>query len=78
MTARCELPWLAVSKNGRGEFHNQETMQGTTALVRLVLSDIKPESFQFEEAFSLDGGKTWKANSIGKQTRITGESDQAH
>jgi hypothetical protein len=68
-------PLVGGFKNGRGEFYGRDNFQGTELLVRLVISDIKPASFQFEQALSLDGGKTWKANGIGKETRIADESD---
>jgi len=51
-------------RNGRGEFYNQEDLDGRAILVRFIFSDITPSAFAFEQAFSADGGKTWEANWI--------------
>jgi hypothetical protein len=56
-------------KNGRGEFYNQDTLNGRSILVRFVISDITEKSCRFEQAFSADGGKTWEVNWIAVDTR---------
>jgi hypothetical protein len=63
-------PTVGEFKNGRGEFYNQETLNGRAILVRFVISDITPNSCRFEQAFSDDGGKTWEVNWIATDTRI--------
>jgi hypothetical protein len=55
-------PMSGEFKNGRGEFFNQESLNGRAIYVRFVFSDITPASFRFEQAFSGDGGKTWEVN----------------
>jgi len=35
-----------------------------------VISDVKPDSARFEQAFSADGGKTWEVNWIAVDTRV--------
>jgi len=62
-------PTIGEFKNGRGEFYDQETLNGRTILVRFVISDITPDSCHFEQAFSDDGGKTWEVNWIATDTR---------
>lgn len=62
-------PTVGQFKNGRGEFLDQETWNGRAILVRFVISDIKPNSCHFEQAFSDDGGKTWEVNWIADDTR---------
>jgi hypothetical protein len=57
-------------KNGRGEFFDQEAINGRTILVRNVWSDISADSCRFEQAFSDDGGKTWEVNWVAVDTRI--------
>lgn len=57
-------------KNGRGEFYNQELFNGRAIFVRFIFSDITANSFQFEQAFSSDGGKTWEANWIATFSRV--------
>jgi hypothetical protein len=63
-------PTVGEFKNGRGEFYNQEDFNGRMILTRFVISDIKPDSCHFEQAFSDDGGKTWEVNWIADDTRI--------
>ncbi|HLM00146.1 MAG TPA: hypothetical protein VK400_03760 [Pyrinomonadaceae bacterium] len=63
-------PTIGGFKNGRGEFYNQETLNGRAIFVRFVISDITPDSCRFEQAFSDDGGRTWEVNWIATDTRI--------
>jgi len=67
-------PTIGEFKNGRGEFFDQETLNGRAIFVRFVISDITPNSCRFEQAFSDDGGKTWEVNWIATDTRVTNES----
>ena len=71
-------PTIGDFRNGRGEFCDQETLNGRTILVRFVISDITPNSCHFEQAFSDDGGQTWEVNWIATDTRVKDESDKAH
>jgi len=64
------IPTIGEFKNGRGEFYDQETLNGRAILVRFVISDITPNSCHFEQAFSDDGGKTWEVNWIATDTRV--------
>jgi hypothetical protein len=70
-------PTIGEFKNGRGEFYDQETLNGRSILVRFVISDITPSSCRFEQAYSDDGGKTWEVNWTATDTRIKGEIDKA-
>ncbi len=70
-------PTIGEFKNGRGEFFDQETLNGRAILVRFVISDITPNSCRFEQAFSEDGGKTWEVNWIATDTRVKDESDRS-
>lgn len=65
------LPAIGEFTNGRGEFYNQDTLNGRSILVRFIISDITPASARFEQSFSADGGKTWEVNWIAVDTRIT-------
>ena len=62
-------PTIGEFRNGRGEFYDQETLDGRAILVRFVISDITKDSCRFEQAFSADGGKTWELNWIATDTR---------
>jgi hypothetical protein len=63
-------PTVGEFKNGRGEFYDQETLNGRSILVRFVISDITANSCRFEQSFSDDGGKTWETNWIATDTRV--------
>jgi hypothetical protein len=63
-------PTIGEFRNGRGEFYDQEDFNGRMILVRNVFSDITPDSYRFEQAFSTDGGKTWEVNWIAVDTRV--------
>lgn len=67
-------PTVGEFKDGRGEFYNQEDFNGRMILTRFVISDIKPDSCHFEQAFSDDGGKNWETNWIADDTRIKDKS----
>jgi|HubBroStandDraft_6_1064221.scaffolds.fasta_scaffold07840_2 ketosteroid isomerase-like protein len=62
-------PMIGEFRNGRGEFIDQEPFNGKTILVRHVFSDISPNSHQFEQAFSGDGGNSWEPNFVATLTR---------
>ena len=63
-------PTIGGFKDGRGEFFNQETFNGRAIFVRLVISDVTPNSCRFEQSFSDDGGKTWEVNWVATDTRM--------
>jgi hypothetical protein len=63
-------PAIGEFKNGRGEFYDQEPFNGRSILVRIVWSEITPDSHHFEQSFSDDGGKTWEPNFAATLTRI--------
>jgi hypothetical protein len=71
-------PTIGEFRSGRGEFFDQETLNGRAILVRFVISAITPNSCRFEQAFSEDGGRTWEVNWIATDTRVKDESDKAH
>jgi hypothetical protein len=62
-------PLIGSFSNGRGELYSQDTMDEKSILVRGVWSDISPDAHHYEESYSDDGGKTWKAAFIGSLTR---------
>ena len=63
-------PAIGEFRNGRGEFYNQDTLNGRAILVRFIISDIKANSCRFEQSFSDDGGKTWELNWVAVDTRV--------
>jgi len=66
---RLDVPTVGSFKDGRGEFYDQEILDGRSIFVRYVWSDIKPNSCRWEQAFSVDGGRTWETNWIMDLTR---------
>jgi hypothetical protein len=60
-------------KDGRGEFYDQETLDGKIILVRHKFWNVTPKSYHFEQAFSADRGQTWEANWIADVTRTNDE-----
>ncbi len=62
-------PSVGEFKNGRGEFFDQEPLNGRMILVRIIWSDVTPDSHRFEQSFSDDGGKSWEPNLIAILTR---------
>jgi len=60
-------------RDGRGEFYDQETLDGKIIFVRHRFSEITPKSYHFEQAFSADRGQTWEANWIADVTRTSDE-----
>jgi hypothetical protein len=71
-------PTIGEFRNGRGEFYDQETLNGRAILVRFVISDIAPSSCRFEQSFSDDGGKTWEVNWIAIDARVSDEQVKTH
>jgi hypothetical protein len=63
-------PTVGEFKDGRGEFVDQETLNGRAIFVRFVIEDITRDSCHFEQAFSDDGGKTWEVNWVATDTRV--------
>jgi hypothetical protein len=63
------VPSIGGFSGGRGEFFNQDSLDGRAILVRFVISVITPDSCRFEQSFSADGGKTWEPNWIAVDTR---------
>jgi hypothetical protein len=63
-------PAIGRFTNGRGEFYNEESLDGHPILVRFIISGITSNSIDFEQSFSGDGGKTWEVNWIATDTRM--------
>jgi hypothetical protein len=56
--------------DGRGEFHDQETLDGKPICVRFLFSELTGDTFRFEQAFSADEGRTWEANWVATFRRV--------
>jgi len=56
-------------RDGRIVLIGQDTWKAQAILVRAVWSDIKAESYRYEESYSNDGGTTWKPAFVATLTR---------
>jgi hypothetical protein len=70
------VPTVGEFRDGRGEFYDQESIGNRVVLVRFVISAISRDSCHFEQAFSVDGGKTWEVNWIATDTRLPAATDK--
>jgi hypothetical protein len=68
-------PMVGGFENGIGEFYNQEFLNGRAIYVRFIFSDLAPDSFSIEQAFSADGGKTWETNWIATFEKVSNDPD---
>jgi hypothetical protein len=68
------VPIIGEFKNGRGEFYDQEPLDGRMILARFVFIADSSNSMRDEQSFSDDGGKTWEVNWINTATRVADES----
>lgn len=61
-SGRLFPPVVGRFDGGRGVFYGDDTHDGRDVRVRFVWSDVSPTGARWEQAFSVDGGKTWVAN----------------
>lgn len=64
------IPGVGLFRNGRGDFYDQEPINGRVVLVRFSIWGITHDTARSEQAFSDDGGKTWETNWINTYTRL--------
>jgi len=69
-------PTIGEFRNGRGEFFDQETLNGRAIFVRFAISEITPTSCRFEQSFSDNGGQSWEVNWIAIDTREKESTDK--
>ena len=64
-------PNVGEFRDGVGNFYCMDTYKGKMVLVKYEWSKITPTTAHFEQSYSEDGGKTWEANWITDQTRVS-------
>jgi hypothetical protein len=69
-TGTLDVPMIGGFQDDRGEFYSQEIFEGQHIYNRFIWSKITATSCQWEQAFSVDGGKTWETNWIMEFERI--------
>jgi len=62
-------PTIGGFREGRGEFYQQDTLNGRAIFVRFIITKRSKDAIHFEQAFSADGGRTWEVNWIADDTR---------
>ena len=68
-TGVLDKPVTGEFENGRGTFYAQDSYDGRAILVRFVIAALPNGAWQFEQAFSDDGGRTWEVNWLATDTR---------
>jgi hypothetical protein len=63
-------PVVGEFKNGRGEFYDQEVVDGRVVFTRYVWTATTTKSPHFEQSISADGGKSWELTWVTDQTKV--------
>lgn len=66
---RIDVPVVGGFENGSGAFYADDTFKGKPVKVRFLWVNVTPNTRQWEQAFSPDGGKTWETNWVAHFTR---------
>lgn len=72
--AKMEPPVVGGFKDGVGIFSGDDTFEGRPIRVRFIWSRITRDSARWEQAFSVDGEKTWETNWEMDFTRAAGRN----
>jgi len=70
LTAVVQPPVVGRFRDGRGEFFARDTHDGIPVLARFIWSGISGTSATWEQAFSIDDGRTWEKNWTMEFNRI--------
>ena len=65
-----DVPMIGQFTHGLGEFYSQEVFEGRHIFCRFTWSKITANSAQWEQAFSIDGGKSWETNWMNTFERV--------
>jgi hypothetical protein len=68
---QLDVPMIGSFSAGVGTFYADDQINGRPIRVRFLWSDITAESCRWQQAFSVDSGKTWETNWIMNFRRIT-------
>lgn len=63
-------PTIGEKRGDDIELYSQDTLGGRSILVRGLWSNIRPNSHDYTESYSSDGGRTWKPAFEARLTRI--------
>jgi hypothetical protein len=62
-------PVIGEFKDGRGEFYDQEVVNGRAVFTRFVWTATTTNTPHFEQSISMDGGKSWELNWVTDQSK---------
>jgi hypothetical protein len=62
-------PVVGTFKDGRGEFYCDEVFDGKPGRARILWTKLTKDTLRWEQAYSVDAGKTWETNWIMNFTR---------
>lgn len=68
---QLDPPMVGAFSEGSGVFKGFETIRGTPVVVRFIWSRVASDSPRWEQAFSVDGEKTWETNWVMDFERST-------
>ena len=68
---RLDSPVIGGFRDGIGQFLGNDVVNGRDVLVRFLWTEITETSARWEQAFSLDGGKSFVPNWIMIHERVT-------
>ena len=66
---RFDPPMVGGFDGPRGEFYSHETYRGRHILARFIWASLSGDACRWEQAYSVDGGKSWETNWIMEFTR---------
>jgi hypothetical protein len=69
-SARFDPPQIGQFDGNRGLFYATDLYHNRAVLIRFEWQKLGPDKTHFEQAFSVDGGKTWEVNWIYDGTRL--------
>jgi hypothetical protein len=61
---RFDVPLVGHFDGPRGEFYSQEVFEGRHIFNRFIWTATSSDACRWEQAFSVDGGRTWETNWI--------------
>lgn len=61
-TGQLTVPVVGKFENGVGIFESDEVIEGKALRVRYMWTRVDADNVTWQQAFSFDGGKTWKPN----------------
>lgn len=68
-SGRFDTPMVGRFEGPRGEFYSQEVFEGRHIFCRFIWTVSSPTACGWEQAYSMDGGRSWETNWIMELTR---------